>query len=223
MSKSDDHVRYKADQLISQRQVQYYYIPGDEAMYIIHDTYSLGYRWDLLYSYENDSDHVYEKKIKTVTETKVTSSDKNEISANIKLEMKGVGFGIGGSHVTLTERELTERREEEETITVPVRSSVFQYQKVLMFLVRTWFINDAWGERWRVGGYGNYEPCAVESTVDVATSSFTRRPAGLSGTAWVSVEGVSPHVNYYKTRKFENCSWMCKRAILRMGIKPPRR
>lgn len=88
MLKSDDHARYQADQLVSQRQVQHYNIPNNEVLYLIHETYSLGYRWEFFYSYENDSGNAYEKKIKTATETKVTSSNRDKVSANIKLELK---------------------------------------------------------------------------------------------------------------------------------------
>lgn len=52
---------------MNQKKVTLYYEPGDQALFEILDTYSNGYYWKKIYSYNNDYDTEYKKTVKTTT------------------------------------------------------------------------------------------------------------------------------------------------------------
>lgn len=101
--------RYFAGALVQENQVTDYSIPRDEALYIIHDTYSLGYRWDLIYGFDNsNATSDYKTTIEHTYKTRTTTSNQDEISKNIGLQLGGWSFEIGSKHVTISEKEVTE-------------------------------------------------------------------------------------------------------------------
>jgi len=222
MSDSPSYAQYAADQLVREVEKTIYDSPGDQALFMVHQVYCLGYRWEEIYSYVNSTNKVYKKDVEYTVETKVTTSNTDEISASIGLQLEGVSVDIGGSHTTITEKEITSTSKESESIEVDPGTSVYFYRKVFSFRIRTWFINDAWGYRWRVGGYGSYTPCSVENTVDYEVRAYYRSPSELKGTTSISVSGIDSEVTFHATRKFENCTERCQNSIISMGVPPPR-
>ncbi|GKU09064.1 unnamed protein product, partial [Fusarium langsethiae] len=195
MPSPDYYENYIADELVAQNEETHYFRPDDEGLYLIHEIYSLGYRWDLIYGWDNSqmtSDH--ETRIEYTYATRVMNSNQDEISGKIGLQLQGLSFEIGGTHMAISEKEITEERKETTDIKVEAGAKLYLYKKVYRFRVKTWFINDAWGKRWRVGGHGNYSPCTVENIVEHDTRNHLRVPDELRNSTKINVVGKRPQI-----------------------------
>ncbi|KAI1459225.1 hypothetical protein F4805DRAFT_90013 [Annulohypoxylon moriforme] len=209
--------------LVNQKQFTCYYSRGDEGLNAVLETYSNGYRWNLVRSWDNDTGGTAEYTVRYTTEFRVRTGYSLETSWNIGFQYKGMSVGIGGGNKTFREDETTTTTMHEQKITIPPRSKLFFYQKVYRFDVKVWFILDAWNELSRVGGRWNYKPSVVTGSIEIHSDDYYTRDVELRyGSTTTTAEEVQPVVRFKWTRMFENCTERCKRYLLNHGVDPPR-
>ncbi|PWY82331.1 hypothetical protein BO83DRAFT_434037 [Aspergillus eucalypticola CBS 122712] len=130
-------------------------------------------------------------------ELKVTVGTEKELNANLGLEFKGL------------------------SITVPPGTTAYLYQKVYRFKTWMWFINDAWAELNRVGGWQNYSPTHVDGYVAIHAMEWFSSPTELTGSGTVSADVITSQVDFKWTRQFNNTTEKCQEYLQSHGATIP--
>lgn len=212
MAKQSNYQEYtvKGYPLAGQTPRTCYYWSGDEALYDITDQLSDGYVWELVQSLRNDTSVQDMMKVEYRTELKVTKGKELETHWNIGAAYEGLSVGIGGSEKTFESTETTDSKTHSYEVPVPAKTTVYFYQKVYRFKTHMWFINWAWGERSRVGGYGNYSPAHVDGYVLIRSHEHWASQQEAKGSTSTWVDEARDDEQFKWTRMFENCTSQCR-------------
>ncbi|KAI2813519.1 hypothetical protein CBS115989_9396 [Aspergillus niger] len=218
-----DHRELKVNgtDLVGEVKKTLYSIAGDQSLYAITDIHSDGYYWSLVSSLKNDTAGEDKVTVSYTTELKVTEGTEKELNANLGLEFKGLSVGIGASTKTFSQTETTDSKTYAEEITVPAGTTAYLYQKVYRFRTWMWFINDAWAELSRVGGYNNYSPTHVDGYVEIHAMEWFSSPTELDGSGTTTVDAITNQVEYKWTRQFNNTTEKCREYLESHGATIP--
>ncbi|OJJ77711.1 hypothetical protein ASPBRDRAFT_61228 [Aspergillus brasiliensis CBS 101740] len=208
--------------LVGQVQKILYYKPADEdKLYGITDIHSDGYYWDLVSSLRNDGAGENKFTVTYTTELKVTEGSEKELNANLGLEFKGLSVGIGASTKTFSQTETTDSTQYAEEVTVPPGTTAYLYQKVYRFKTWMWYVNWAWDEYSRVGGYNNYSPTHTDGQVEIHAQEWFSSPTELTGSGTTTADAVAEKVNFKWTRRFNLTTANCRNYLTSHGATIP--
>lgn len=212
----------KGDGLVKSDRSTLYYDYGDQALYKITDIYLLGYEWVLLWSYENDSDNDFSKKVTTTTTLRVRTGEETAKSFKVSAEFSKMGFTAkaeaGIEHKTFTEEETTSSTTREVEYKVKAHSSVFVYQKVYKFAATVWFKQDANHQYSTVGKWERDGVAEVTSEITISANEFAQTGTALTGKGDLVVETVKSADTKTNVKRFEHCTSRCQSYLHARGV-----
>lgn len=193
-----------------------------EGLYMIKDTYLLGYSWNEIWSFENKSDNDYTRVVTTTTCSRVKNGTEFDTNFKVSAGFNGLGLSLnteyGQESKTFSESETTKTETTQENYSVKPHSSVFLYQKVYHFRTDIWFRLDSFAKMWTVGNYKQPGVALVSSDVDIQANNFREYPESLTGKG--DLDATTTHSVDEKTniQPFEKCSDHCQDYLHQRGV-----
>lgn len=204
--------------LISSKQDTVYYSKGDQALYHQTNTHLLGYHYELVGSYVNNTDSPYSEKVTTTTGTTVTHStefsENTSTSVGMSGSLQGLGFSFstenGEDYKEFHSAEVNNTISKEQNITVAPNSQVYCYQQVFDLDVEEKYKLDAWNMMVMVGKEEGKVPATHHTTVAVHTNQFVLSREPLSGMGYIDVNTVEQVHEPMAVLPFGDCTGRCK-------------
>ncbi|KJJ28904.1 hypothetical protein AFLA70_4g008970 [Aspergillus flavus AF70] len=193
-----------------------------EGLYMIKDTHLLGYSWDEIWSFENDSDNDYSRVVTTTTCSRVKQGTQFDTNFKVSAGFNGLGLSLstecGPESKTFSESETTKTETTEDTCTVKANTSVFLYQKVYHFRTDIWFRLDSFAQMWTVGNYKRPGVALVSSDVDIHANSFFQHDKSLVGKGDLDATTTRSVDEKTNIKPFEKCSDRCRDYLHERGV-----
>ncbi|KAJ7250157.1 hypothetical protein B0H12DRAFT_1120972, partial [Mycena haematopus] len=193
--------------------------PGDEAMFAIINRYLERIQWIQLIAWKNDTDATQQYQYSYTTGLTITQGSEVTNGFSLGASYQGMSIGVDHSTRTFKSTETTSSMTTTITVNVPPRSELIFYQKRFDFRDNITFINDAWGQEWNIGPWGDYTPLTTKVTsVNIMAEEYFTRSARLpEGPGSVTVETVASASLAGWTRKRENVTQRAKDKLVAMG------
>ena len=193
-----------------------------EGLYMIKDTHLLGYSWEEIWSYENDSQNDYSRVVTTTTCSRVKRGTEFDTNFKVSAGFNGLGLSLstdyGEESKTFTEQETTKTETTEETYTVKPNTSVFLYQKVYHFRTDIWFRLDSFAQMWTVGNYKQPGVALLSCDVDIHANNFFQHYESLTGKGDLDATTTRSVDEKTNIQRFEKCSDRCQDYLHTRGV-----
>ncbi|PYI29875.1 hypothetical protein BP00DRAFT_478304 [Aspergillus indologenus CBS 114.80] len=220
-----DHEVYnvRGSPRVGQKKHRLYLVEGlrAEALYDITDQICDGYYWFRAQSLHNTSHGEAEMETSYTTGLKVTKGESLTETWGVGAAYSGLSFDIGGSRTTFTSEETETSETHSVRVTVPPQTTTFLYQRVFRFKTRLWFLNDAWNELIRVGGWCNTTPVCVDGDVEIYSNDYFPSDVELTGAGTVVAEETRDPVEFTTTKPINECSPGCQYYLPEKGVEIP--
>ncbi|KAK8024400.1 hypothetical protein PG993_012466 [Apiospora rasikravindrae] len=219
------YIKYEVpsgESLVRSEKSEMYYSSGDEALYKIVDTHYLGYEWVKNWSYANESDNPYKKKITTTAGLRVKKGE--EFFQSLKVTAEYKGLSVSGkaeaelSHKSFTEQETNSETKIEEEFEVKANTSVYLYQKIYHFRTDIWFKLDAWNNVYTVGRWERDGVAVCSAEVSIGANEFIQTKNELHGKGKLEPETVPNADTQSEVLRFEKCTSRCQKLLHSLGV-----
>jgi hypothetical protein len=197
-----------------------YFRAGDEAMYAVINRFLERVQWIQLVAWRNDTDAMQQYQYSYTTGLTITQGSEVTNGFNLGASYQGMSIGVDHSTRTFKSTETTSSQTTTITVNVPARSELIFYQKRFDFRDNITFINDAWGQEWNIGSWGEYIPFTTRVTsVNIMASEYFTRSARLpEGPGSVTVDTIAAASIAGRVRKREDVTQRARNMLASMGL-----
>jgi hypothetical protein len=188
-------------------------------MWAAFDTYLIDISWVSKMSWKNDTDMTQTYSYSCTSGLTITSG--GEVNNGFSLESlyQGASVTIDNQEKVFRPTDTKESRTTTINISVPPRSILTFYQRMYRFRNSIFFILDAWGKEWNVGGWKSQETAKKECEVEIMSEEYVVLQSGeLRGTGIINVNTVDGVRGANATKTWNECTVRCRDKLRAMYV-----
>jgi hypothetical protein len=200
-------------------------IPGNETLFAVVEHYLVKMVCMPVHSYDNRTGKELYISVRTTTGISVSSDKEISTELDMGLSFQGLTLWLKAGAKTFTTQETTQQIENKLNYLVPPHTSFHIYQRTYQFVTKFWFILDAWGKLWNVGGSGSNEPVTFTLNPCVNSDEIICSNDELSlQEASSEPEGLTPVTPAWKRegrecRTLGDCTEKCRSHVTKWAEK----
>jgi len=189
-------------------------------MWAAFDIYLVDITWVSKMSWKNDTDMMQTYSYSCTTGLTITSGGEVNNGFSLGRIYQGATVTIDNQERVFKPTETKESRTTTINFSVPPRSLLTFYQRRYRFRNSIFFILNAWGKDWNVGGWKSQETARKECEVEIMSEDYVilQSPSQLGGMAIVNVNTVDGFRGTNATKTWDDCTGRCKDKLRAMYI-----
>jgi hypothetical protein len=214
------HKPRNGDALVISGRYELYHVLREERMWAAFDTYLIDATWVSQMSWKNYTDMMQTYTHSSTTGLTITGGGEVSNGFSLGSIYQWASVTINNVEKVFKPTETKEPRTTTINLSVPPRSILTFYQRRYRFRNSIFFILNAWGKDWNVGGWKSQETARKECEVEIMSEDYAimQSPNQMAGTAIVDVNTVDSVRGANATKTWDECTTRCKSKLRAMYV-----